>query len=154
MTTLKTPLEHLREALARLGRGEEAERLEGLRGVGQRGEDLAVDALREAGYEILDRNFRTPIGEIDVIAREGGALCFIEVKWRRDASMGHPAEAVTREKQRRLARTAEWYLARHRLFGSVARFDVVAILEGEGAPRVEILRDAFSGPYPPRRPRR
>lgn len=154
MTTLKTPLEYLKEAFARLGRGEEARQLEGLRGVGQRGEELAVEALREAGYEILERNFRTPIGEIDVIGREGGALCFIEVKWRRDENMGHPAEAVTPEKQRRLARTAEWYLARHRLFGSVARFDVVSILDGDGHPKVEILRDAFSGPYRRRPPRR
>lgn len=154
MTTLKTPLEHLKEAFTRIGRGADADRLEGLRGVGQEGEDIAVEALRRAGYEILDRNFRTPIGEIDVVAREAGVLCFVEVKWRRDSAMGHPAESVTPEKQRRLARTAEWYLARHRSFGVAARFDVVAILEEDGSPRVEIIRNAFSGPYPPRRHRR
>lgn len=154
MTTLKTPLEYLKEAFSRLGRGEEAAAFEGMRGVGQRGEEAAIEALREAGYEILERNFRTPIGEIDVIAQEAGVLCFIEVKWRSDESMGHPAEAVTPEKQRRLARTAEWYLARHRKFGSVARFDVVAILDDGGEPRLEIIRNAFSGPYPPRRRRR
>lgn len=146
-------MDYLKEAFTRLGWGTEADRLEGLRGVGQRGEDLAIEALREAGYEILERNFRTPIGEIDVVAREAGVLCFVEVKWRRDENMGHPAEAVTAEKRRRLARTAEWYLARHRLFGAVARFDVVAILEVGDAPQLEIIRDAFSGPYPPR-PRR
>lgn len=147
----KTPLEYLREAFARLGRGGGEEALEGLRGVGQRGEEIAIGALRDAGYEILERNFRTPIGEIDVIGKEGGLLCFIEVKWRRDETLGHPAESVTREKQRRLARTAEWYLARKKAFGSPARFDVVAILESEeGQPRIEIIRNAFEGPYRPR----
>jgi putative endonuclease len=150
---LRSPLDALRDAFRRLGRDEDAERLAGLRGVGQDGEDSAVAALRRAGYAIVDRNFRTPIGEIDIIAREGETLCFIEVKRRRDARMGHPAEAVTREKQRRLARTAEWYLARHGLFGSPARFDVVAILDSPTGPRVELFRDAFSGPYPGRRRR-
>jgi putative endonuclease len=147
----KTPLEYLREAFARLGLGGGDESLEGLRGVGQRGEEIAIEVLCDAGYEILERNFRTPIGEIDVIGREGGVLCFIEVKWRRDGALGHPAESVTREKQRRLARTAQWYLARERAFTSAARFDVVAILEPEGGlPKVEIIRNAFEGPYRPR----
>ncbi len=150
---LRTPLEFLRDALRRLGREEELPEWEGSRGVGQRGETLAIDALVDAGYEILERNFRTPIGEIDVIARDGDALCFVEVKWRHDEGLGHPAEAVTPEKQRRLARTAEWYLAKRKKFGSVARFDVVAIVEEDGAPRIEILRDAFAGPYRPRRRR-
>ena len=148
---LRTPLEYIREALSKLGREDDLPEWEGLRGVGQRGETLAIDALVEAGYEILERNFRTPIGEIDVVARDRGVLCFVEVKWRRDESMGHPAEAVTPEKQRRLARTAEWYLAKRKKIGSAARFDVVAILEENGVPRVEILRNAFEGPYKPRR---
>jgi len=150
---LRTPLEYIREALAKLGRSEDLPEWEGLRGVGQRGETLAIDALVDAGYEILERNFRTPIGEIDVVARDQGVLCFIEVKWRSDEVMGHPADAVTPEKQRRLARTAEWYLAKRRKFGSVCRFDVVAIVDENDSPRVEILRDAFSGPYRPRRRR-
>jgi putative endonuclease len=153
MTTLKTPLDHIKDALSRLGRSEDAPAFEGLRGVGQRGEETAVAALRSAGYTILERNFRTPIGEIDVVADDDGTLCFIEVKWRSDSSMGHPAQAVTREKQRRLARTAEWYLSKHKKHGAAARFDVVAILESPSGPKVEIYRDAFSGPYPPRRRR-
>ncbi len=148
---LRTPLEYIREALSRLGREDDLPEWEGLRGVGQRGESIAIDALVEAGYEILERNFRTPIGEIDVVAREQGTLCFVEVKWRRDENMGHPSEAVTPEKQRRLARTAEWYLSKRKKFGSAARFDVVSIVEESGEPRVEILRNAFSGPYRPRR---
>lgn len=149
----RSPLELLRDAFSRLG-GRDAERLEGERGVGQQGETSAVAALRRRGYEVLERNFRTPVGEIDVIAEEGGALCFIEVKWRRTSGHGDPAEAVTPEKQRRLARAAEWYLARRGGPPPVCRFDVVAILASDAAnPRVEIFPDAFRGPFPPRRRR-
>ena len=147
----RSPLDLLRRAFARLGAAGE-ESLEGARGVGQRGEIAAVAALRRRGYEIVERNFRTPAAEIDVIAEDGGVLCFIEVKWRRSAAHGHPAAAVTPEKQRRLARAAEWYLARRGRGGSVCRFDVVAILAVEGEePVVEIHADAFQGPFPPRR---
>ena len=148
---LRTPLDYIRDALSRLGRQDDLPEWEGLRGVGQRGESLAIDALAQAGYEIVERNFRTPIGEIDVVAKESGVLCFVEVKWRRDENMGHPLEAVTAEKQRRLARTADWYLAKRKKFGVAARFDVVSIIEENGEPRVEIIRDAFSGPFRRRR---
>jgi putative endonuclease len=148
-----SPLELLRQAFARLG-GREEERLEGQRGVGQQGEISAVAALRRRGYDVLERNYRTPVGEIDVIAEEGGALCFIEVKWRRTADRGHPAAAVTPEKQRRLARAAEWYLSRREGQAPACRFDVVAILAPPGEePRVEIIPDAFRGPFPSRRRR-
>jgi len=148
-----SPLELLRQAFARLG-GRAEERLEGQRGVGQEGETSAVAALRRRGYDVIERNFRTPVGEIDVIAREGGVLCFVEVKWRRTADRGHPAEAVTPEKQRRLARAAQWYLSRRDGPPPICRFDVVAILESPGeGPRVEIIPDAFRGPFPPRRRR-
>lgn len=147
----RSPLELLRQAFARLGAGGE-DRLAGQRGVGQQGEISAVAALRGRGYDVLERNFRTPVGEIDVIAREGGVLCFIEVKWRRTADRGHPAAAVTPEKQRRLARAAEWYLSRREGPAPVCRFDVVAILAPpDEEPRVEIIPDAFRGPFPPRR---
>jgi putative endonuclease len=149
----RSPLDLLRQAFSRLG-GSEGEPLEGARGVGQRGEIAAVAALRRRGYEVIERNFRTPAGEIDVIAEEGGVLCFIEVKWRRTAELGHPAEAVTPEKRRRLARAAEWYLAREDRRGSICRFDVVAILAvDDDDPLVEIYPDAFRGPFPPRRRR-
>ena len=122
------------------------------RAAGERGEALAVDALRRNGFRILERNFRTPVGEIDVVAEEGELLCFVEVKWRSGREKGHPAEAVTPEKQRRLARAAEWYLSRRRLRGRFCRFDVVAIVAEEDAPpSIELLRDAFRGPFPARR---
>jgi putative endonuclease len=125
----------------------------GLRGVGQDWERLAEKHLKNAGYRIRDRNVRMKVGEIDIIAEEKGVLCFIEVKGRSGTGFGLPAEAVTLEKQRRIYRAAEIYLQRERLGESICRFDIVSILDLAEGRRVEIFRDAFRGPLPPR-PRR
>ncbi len=125
----------------------------GLRGAGYDWERLAEKRLTEAGYRILERNFRARPGELDFVAEENGVLCFVEVKGRRGVGYGTPAEAVTAEKRRRIFRTAEAWLARERRADAPCRFDVVAILEGKGGPRVEILRDAFRGPTVRRRRR-
>ncbi len=126
----------------------------GLRGAGDDWERLAEKRLTSAGYRILDRNFRTRSGELDFVAEENGVLCFVEVKGRSGTGFGLPAEAVTSEKQRRIFRTAQAWLARERREDEACRFDVVAILAGgDERPRVEILRDAFRGPAPPRRRR-
>ena len=120
----------------------------GQRGTGQRWESLAAKHLRKAGYKIIERNFRARAGEIDLIAEEEGVLCFIEVKGRRGAGFGSPAEAVTVEKQRRIARAAEAYLAVKRLGAPPCRFDVVAIVESDAGTEVTILRGAFEQPEP------
>jgi putative endonuclease len=122
----------------------------GLRGVGQEWERLAERHLKSAGYEILERNFVTRSGEIDFIAKESGTLCFVEVKGRSGTAFGHPADAVTREKQRRIFRSAEAYLMRRRLGDVACRFDVVTILGTDASPKISILRDAFQGPPPAR----
>ena len=122
----------------------------GMRGRGQEWERLAERHLKSAGYEILERNYVTRTGEIDFVAKEEGTLCFIEVKGRRGTAYGHPAEAVTQEKQRRIFRSAEAYLMRHRLGALPCRFDVVTILGDDSVPEIEILRDAFRGPVPVR----
>jgi putative endonuclease len=114
---------------------------------------LAERRLTAAGYRILDRNFRTRSGELDFVAEEDGVVCFVEVKGRRGKGFGLPAEAVTGEKRRRIFRTAEAWLARERRGDVPCRFDVVSILDANGTPRVEILRDAFQGPSGPRRHR-
>ena len=90
------------------------------------------------------------MGEIDLIAEDSGVLCFIEVKGRSGRGFGLPAESVTLEKQRRIARVAQEYVRRRRVARSTrCRFDVVSIVEEEGGdPRVEILRDAFPLPEP------
>ena len=125
----------------------------GLRGAGYDWERLAEQRLTKAGYRILARNFRARPGELDFVAKENGVICFVEVKGRRGVGYGQPAEAVTAEKQRRIFRTAEAWLARERRIDAPCRFDVVAILEADDGPRVEILRDAFRGPTARRRRR-
>ena len=128
-------------------------RYKGLRGRGQEWERLAERHLKSAGYEILERNYVTRTGEIDFVAKEAGTLCFVEVKGRRGTAYGHPAEAVTQEKRRRIFRSAEAYLMRHRLGAPPCRFDVVTILGADSQPEISILRDAFRGPVSVR-PRR
>jgi putative endonuclease len=110
--------------------------------LGARGEREATRHLRRQGFRILVRGYRTPHGEIDVIARDGETLVFIEVKTRRQ---GEPAEAVTPEKQRRLTLTALRFLKQHRLLEQRCRFDVVAIVwpDQGRAPAIEHIRNAF-----------
>ena len=121
-------------------------RYRGSRGVGQRWEDLAAKRLKAAGYRIQARNYRGRAGEIDFVAEENGVLCFIEVKGRSGVGFGAPAEAVTLEKQRRIARIAQEYVRRRRVGRGPRRFDVVAILESDGRAEVSILRGAFDVP--------
>jgi putative endonuclease len=143
------PLTWARRIAARL-RGAPA-RPRGSRGAGYDWERAAERALRAAGYEILTRNFSTRSGEIDLVAREGPVLCFVEVKGRTGTGFGLPAEAVTLEKRRRIFRAAQAYVAQTREPAPVCRFDVVSILESDdGGRTVEILRDAFRGPLPRR----
>ena len=128
--------------------------MRGTRGTGQDWEDAAERLLRREGYRILERNYRTRVGEIDFIALDGDVLCFIEVKGRRALGFGYPEEAITPEKQRRIYRAAEWFLARSRMAEPPARFDVVSIVGTGRDSRERILRGAFEGPPVARRPRR
>ncbi len=140
----------LAERLIGWWRRRAAARYAGSRGVGQEWERLAEAHLKKAGYRILERNVALRVGEIDFVARDGKTLCFIEVKGRHGTEFGGPAAAVTPEKQRRIYRAAEAYLQRRRPARAACRFDVVAILDEGGPPRVEILRGAFEGPVRPR----
>jgi putative endonuclease len=94
---------------------------------GKAGEDRAVTALERRGYAILARRYRTRHGEIDIVARDGETLVFVEVKARATAEFGTAAEAVTERKQRKLIAMATDYLARNRVTNTACRFDVVAI---------------------------
>jgi len=112
--------------------------------VGRYGEDVAVRHLTEAGLEILARNWRCPEGEIDIVARERGALVICEVKTRSGTLYGVPAEAVTPRKADRLRRLASLWLQEHPAGGADVRFDVVSVLRSPvGAAVVEHLRAAF-----------
>jgi putative endonuclease len=113
------------------------------RQLGDHGEDLAVAALKKQGYRILERNYTTPLGEIDLIARQGKTLVIVEVKTRKSTRFGSPQEAVSAAKQAKLRRLADYYLKEKRLTGTVVRFDVVAITLSEGLPQMEIIQDAF-----------
>ena len=111
--------------------------------LGAAGEAAAAQALRKAGYQILEANVRTPFGEIDLLARHGAVLCFVEVKTRSSDAFGHPAEAVTPAKQAHLRKAAALILQRRKWDGD-CRFDVVAVMKGaDGSLAVEILADAF-----------
>jgi putative endonuclease len=114
-------------------------------GVGAYGERRAVEYLvHEAGMQVLDRNWRCPDGEIDIIARDGPALVFVEVKTRRDLAFGPPEEAVIFEKRRRLRRLATQWLAQATLQPHEIRFDVVSVLRPRRGPAVvEHVRAAF-----------
>jgi putative endonuclease len=100
-------------------------------GVGRWGEELAAEYLRQCGYTILDRNARTPYGEIDLIASqecaEGHSTVFIEVKTRRSTAYGPPEAAVTPEKSAHLLAAAQAYLQAHPELNGVWRVDVIAI---------------------------
>ncbi len=111
--------------------------------LGKLGEDLACDELQRRGYEILERRYRTRFGEIDIVARVGGVLVFVEVKTRAGQDFGGSAAAVTGWKQRRVAQMAVDFVARRRLHDSPCRFDVVAIDMLHGRPRIEVYPHAF-----------
>jgi putative endonuclease len=112
--------------------------------LGRWGEDLAVQHLEQAGYEVLARNWRCREGEIDIVARAGSVLCFVEVKTRSGLAFGEPAEAVGRQKSQRLRLLAGRWLSAHRCPGwSDLRFDVVSVLRTPQGPLVTHLEGAF-----------
>ncbi len=113
------------------------------RRLGQAGETLAAEVLQRRGYTILQRNYRTPYGEIDLVAQQGDALVFIEVKLRRSPRFGSAAEAVTAVKKRRLVEAAALYLQEGGDPDAKLRFDVVAITVRQGKAEVEVFQDAF-----------
>jgi putative endonuclease len=114
------------------------------RDLGLAGEEIACAYLRKKRYEIVARGFRMFRGEIDIIARDGATLVFIEVKARADESHGRPEESVTPGKQRQIRRIAQGYLVAHPSPDVDCRFDVIAILfRGPDDFRLEHFIDAF-----------
>jgi len=103
---------------------------------------MAACYLKSRGYEILHRNYRTPLGEADIIARDGDALVFVEVKARSSVAFGQPFEAVTALKQKKLKRIALYYLKHNRVEAPV-RFDVVSIIMKSGKSEINYIKEAF-----------
>jgi putative endonuclease len=110
---------------------------------GKEGEEIAVSFLQQNGYEIIEQNYYYRHGEIDIIAKEGATLAFVEVKLRRSNSYGEPEESVTPKKQELLRRTAEGYIIERNIGAMNCRFDVVAIVIKEGKAECKILKDCF-----------
>ncbi len=109
------------------------------RKIGAHYEKIAGDYLKVQGYEIIEYNFYSRTGEIDIIARHEGYLVFVEVKYRENDGAGHPLEAVSAAKQRSISKCAAYYLKKHNLYDESVRFDVVGIL-GEN---IEVVQNAF-----------
>jgi putative endonuclease len=111
--------------------------------LGKWGEEQAARFLCRQGMKIVERNLRTPLGEIDIIARQKKTLVFIEVKTRRSTGFGTPQEAVGPTKQRQILRAANWYLNERRLRNLQPRFDVIAVRCIGDQARIEHIADAF-----------
>ena len=112
--------------------------------LGKQGEDLAARHLQTRGFTVLARNYRTPVGELDIVARDRRHLLFVEVKTRKGMAFGAPAEAVGAHKQRQIVRAAQWYLASGGHAELQPRFDVISVLIGGGEPAITHIPNAFS----------
>jgi len=112
-------------------------------GIGQSGETLAAEYLSRNGYTLLERNYRTRTAEIDIIAKEGDCLCFIEVKTRTSLRKGLPKESVHHTKQQKLISGATFYLKEKKLSNLRVRFDVVDIMITHDTPAITLIKNAF-----------
>jgi putative endonuclease len=111
--------------------------------VGRRGEDEAARFLESRGYKVLERNYRCRYGEIDIVARDGKTVVFVEVKTRGSDRFGAPTASVDARKQKKILLTSQFYIESNRLFDSDLRFDVVGI-EMNGRKIVfELVKNAF-----------
>jgi putative endonuclease len=111
--------------------------------LGRKGEDTAAKWLENNGYTILIRNYRCKVGEIDIIAKKGNTLVFVEVKTRSSTKYGLPQESVSWRKQNKIRQVALYYLKEYRPREMQYRFDVIAILELGGKQRIKIIENAF-----------
>lgn len=114
--------------------------------LGRSGEDLAARYLNQKNYQIIERNFRSKLGEIDIIARQGKTLIFCEVKTRLNNAYGYPFEAVTMHKQNKIRKVAELYLIKARNetgnYDSI-RFDVISVVSAGRSVNIEHIENAF-----------
>lgn len=111
---------------------------------GKIGEDRATEYLKNKGYEILERNFHSRFGEVDIIARIGECIVFLEVKTRKSIAYGRPSEFVTPKKIEKIIKTAMIYLENREV---EMRFDVVEVYIKNGYSEIEHIENAFGGSY-------
>ncbi|MBW1828698.1 MAG: YraN family protein [Deltaproteobacteria bacterium] len=115
--------------------------------LGRYGEDLAYKRIKRLGYRKIIRNYRCPLGEVDLIANDGDTLVFIEIKTRRGKPTGYAKEAVNARKQRQLSKVALSYMKSNNCSDAKARFDVIAISIKEDKPEIEVVKNAFDLAY-------
>lgn len=114
------------------------------KGLGIKGENITVKFLRRQRYKIIERNFRSKSGEIDIIAKDGNQLVFVEVKTRSSSNQEFLRASVNKSKEKRIAKTASYYLKKQKYNGLTGRLDVVFVISNNGRPRIEHIKNAFS----------
>jgi putative endonuclease len=115
--------------------------------LGLTGEELALREIERLGYRCIARNYRCALGEVDLVARDGDTLVFVEIKTRRGKTLGYAKEAVTARKKRQLSKVALAYMKAAKCPEAKARFDVVAVSLSGGMSRIEVVKDAFELAY-------
>lgn len=115
--------------------------------LGKMGEDIALKEIKRLGYKLITRNYRCSLGEIDIIARDGDCLVFLEIKTRKGRSTGYAKEAVDRRKRGQISKAALTYMKANGCYDERARFDVIAISINDGREEIEIVKNAFELEY-------
>ena len=110
--------------------------------IGKNGEDMAISYLQSRGYKIIERNYKTKFGEIDIIAADGEYIVFVEVKKRFSKEYGPPELSITRSKRLHIAKSALSYIKLKKLINRPVRFDVIALT----AEKIELIKNAFDIP--------
>src|SRR5208283_4583898 len=110
---------------------------------GKKGEKIAADFLKKNGYRIIDKNFRCPLGEIDIVARVKSTIVFVEVKTRKSSELGYPEQAVGIKKQKKMSQLALWFMQKKKIIDVGARFDVVAITMLSSGNEIKLFKNAF-----------
>ncbi|MDP2939301.1 MAG: YraN family protein [Candidatus Omnitrophota bacterium] len=111
--------------------------------LGKSGEEIAILFLKQKGYKIIKTNYKSRLGEVDIIAWDKDFICFIEVKTRTSLEKGLPEESITKNKQHQITKAALSYLRENKLWDKPARFDVVSVLRNEEVNKIELIQNAF-----------
>lgn len=114
---------------------------------GVKSESIAVKLLKKKGYKILEQNFRTKLGEIDIIAKDNTTIVFIEVKARKSDRFGKAKWAITPRKQRKMSMVALTYLKNTKQYAAKARFDAVTLDTRFDTTEIEVIKNAFELAY-------
>ena len=115
--------------------------------LGALGEELAYRKIKRLGYRPILRNYRCPLGEVDLIAKDCDTLVFIEIKTRKGKTVSYAKEAVNKRKRRQVSKVALSYMKSKKCCDMKARFDVVAVCLGRGEPEIEVIKNAFDLTY-------